>query len=382
MRRRRDPYSCIEAIRRSRREVLGLLLVTLLLGFLLGVLTDGVAGALRDALPSPVWHVTLALDGLLALLLAAVAAWILYWRAESQRVAIDLWLPYHFPAPRRVAVVDASSYQPPRHARRAFARRYRRRAPALRDFLRSLAESRSRGEPFHHFIAADHLALAQCLALYVLHRHGDESLGPEAPYGWWGVELGSERLPMDDLPPSVGDNPFLRADQRAEEWRLLLPEDVTFRADRLSWTLRHRCYGQVTVRWFPELLAAGPERRPYRALTTRMRLSPSSELYVVGGRVEARVTLRRALLPSSEPFHGWATGLLARLEEALDFEYYLATKPDRVIRDLEWKLGWVPEGTSLVEMLQVIQGRLEELEVSLADSGLERPEDEGDPFVV
>ena len=382
MRRRKDPYSCIEAIRHSRKEVLSLVLVTVLLGFLLGVLSDSLAAVLRESLSAPWWGGAIALAGVLVVLLAAVAAWFLYWRAESQRVAIDLWLPYHFPSSRQVAVVDASSYQPPRHARRAFARRYRRRSPALSDFLESLAESRAQGELFHHFIAADHLALARCLALYVLHRYGDESLGPEAPYGWWGVELGSERLSMDDLPPSVGDNPFLRADQRAEEWRLLLPEGITFRADGLSWTLRHRCYGQVTVRWFPELLAAGPERRPYRALTTRMRLSPSSELYVVGVRVEARVTLRRALLPSSEPFHGWATGLLARLEEALDFEYYLATKPDRVIRDLEWKLGWVPEGTSLVEMLQVIQGRLEGLEAGLAGAAVEEPEDEGDPFVV
>jgi hypothetical protein len=54
--------------------------------------------------------------------------------------------------------------------------------------------------------------------------------------------------------------------------------------------------------------------------------------------------------------------LLARLEEALDFRYYVDTRPDRIVRDLEWKIGWVPEGSSIVEMLQAIEGRLESLE--------------------
>jgi hypothetical protein len=65
------------------------------------------------------------------------------------------------------------------------------------------------------------------------------------------------------------------------------------------------------------------------------------------------------------------------LEEALDFAYYVATRPDRVIRDLEWKIGWVPEGSSIVEMLQGLEGRLEELEMSAAVAALEARVEEG-----
>ncbi len=377
MRRRRTPYTCIEEVRRSRSEVWVLVLVTVALGLLLGLLAEGLAGVLRAALPASTWSVTLALVSLLALLLTLAVAWLFHGRAESQRACIDLWLPYHFPGPRKATIARDGAYQPPRHARRAFTRRYRAGSPALEAFLETHADARTRGQPFQHFIAADHLALTQCLALYVLHRYGDESLGPEAPYGWWGVGLKSQRLSMDDLPPPLRDNPFLRADQRPDEWRLLVPEDVTFHVTESQWVLRHRRYGQVTVHWFPELAVAGRHSQPYQALTSRMRLSDASQLYVVGTRMEAIAYLRYTLLPVSEPFHEWATGLLARLEEALDFGYYVATRPARIVRDLEWKVGWVPEGTTIVEMLQAIEGRLEALEMGVAVAALEEDKDEG-----
>jgi len=383
MRRRSNPYTCIEQVRRSRSEVWVLVLVTVALGLLLGLLAEGLTGVLRAVLPTPLWGGALALASLLALLLTLAVAWLFHGRAESQRACIDLWLPYHFPSPQKATVARDGAYQPPRHARRAFMSRYRPGSPALEAFLEAHAEAQTRGQPFQHFIAAEHLALTQCLALYVLHRYGDASLGAEAPYSWWGVELASRRLSMDDLPPPLRDNPFLRADQKPDEWRLLLPEHVTFHATESGWVLRHRRYGQVIVRWFPQLPVAGRNSQPYQALTARMRLSERSQLYVVGSRLEAIASLRRTLLPASEAFHEWATGLLARLEEALDFGYYLTTRPARIARDLEWKIGWVPEGTSIVDMLQTIEARLEALEMGVAVAALDEPEEaSGEDFVV
>jgi len=385
MRRRHSPYSCIEEMRRSRGEVLALVLTTILLGLLLGLLTEGLSGWLQAALPSWLWNGALALVAISTLLLTGIVAWLLHGRTESQRARIDLWLPYHFPDSRKATIARASSYQPPRHARRAFMRRYRSESPQLDAFLEAHADALARGQPFQNFIAADHRALTECLALYVLHRYGDESLGAEAAYGWWEVEMPSRRLSMDDLPPSLRDNAFLRADQKPGEWRLLLPEHVAFDAADSQWTLRHSRYGKVIVRWLPRLPVAGRHSQPYEALTTHMRLGEDSELYVVGARVEGIARLNRTLFPASEPFHRWATGLLARLEEALDFQYYLATRPARVIRDLEWKVGWVPEGSSIVEMLQGIETRLEELEMGAAVAALEEVEEEprdGDGFVV
>jgi hypothetical protein len=88
------------------------------------------------------------------------------------------------------------------------------------------------------------------------------------------------------------------------------------------------------------------------------------------------VHLRRTLLPASEPFQAWATGLLARLEETLDYEYYLVEGRRRIPRNLEKKIGWVPEGTNLVEMIQGLDARLDDLEMAGAVAALDQPEDE------
>jgi hypothetical protein len=380
MRRRHTPYSCIEEVRRSRAEVWGLILVTVLLGVLLGLLTDALFDLLRDALPAPLWGWTMALIALASVALTLIVIWIFYGRTESRQARLGIWLPYHFPTPRQATIARATAYQPPRHARRAFMRRYPNNSPELEAFLE--AYTASQDQPFQRFIADDHLALTQCLALYVLHRYGEESLGPEAPYGWWEVDMGSRKLAMDDLPSPLRDNPFLRADQSPDEWRLILPQGVTFEATSNRWELRHRRYGRVVTEWLPYVVAAGRRRRPYQALTTRMQLEQDAQLYAVGSRVEATAHLRWTLLLSSEPFHRWATGLLARLEEALDFQYYIATRPDRVVRDLEWKVGWVPQGSSLVDMLQGIDGRLEALETDLAAAALDQGEEEGESIVV
>lgn len=391
MRRRRSPYSCIEEVRRSRTEVLALILITVILGLVLGLLTEGLADMLRAALATHWRRLAVALAGLLTLGLTAVVIWLFHARAESQRACIDLWIPYHFPGSRRATIACGSAYMPPRHARAAFMHRYPRGSQELQTFTQSLADARAQDQLFQDFIADDQRALTQCLALYVLHRYGDASLGAEAPYGWWGVDLEARRLSMDDLSPPLRHNPFLRADQRPDEWRLLLPEKVTFRATESRWVLRHLRFGQVIIRWFPHLAVAARRSQPYQALTTRMHLSQDSQLYVVGTRIEAIAHLHWTLLPASEPFHRWATGLLARLEEALDFEYYIATRPDRIIRDLEWKIGWMPEGRCVVEMLQTIEGRLEDLEMETAAAALEadrhqgrkaRGEEEGESFVV
>jgi hypothetical protein len=375
MRRRSSPYSQIEQVQSSRSEVWSLVLLTVALGFFLGLFTDGLSGWLQEHMRPVVWNGVLIASGLLTLALAGGATLLFYGRTESRVARIALWLPYHFPTASQITIARATSYQPPRHARRAFARRYRGREATQR-LLDAWDTAQAQGQRFQYFIQEDHLALAQCLALYVLHRYGHEALGAKAPYSWWQVPLKPRRVTMDELPSPLRDNPFLRADQDPDAWRLLLPEGVRFQIVGTTWVLRHRRYGRVTLRWFSDLSVAGPHSQPYETLMTRSRLAKGAKVYAVGNRIEASARIRGALLPASEPFHTWAAGLLARLEEALDLGYYLAQRPARVIRDLEWKIGWVPEGTSLVEMLQGIEARLEALEMNAALEMLDAPEEE------
>ena len=367
MRRPESPYSRLEEIRRSRGELLALVLTTVTLGTLLSVLSSGLYDYLLIYLPGQQRFWAFGLGVTVTLALVGVLVWLFYARGESQRVTIELQIPYHLPASGRTTIARRRSYQVTVHARRAFSRRYQQGSEEQRELVAAWQRARAQEVPFQEFVAEADAELVQCLALYALHRYGEGSLGPEAAYSWWGVEMLARKLKMDDLPTPLRDNPFLRADQRAEEWTLLLPKDVELEllpeeGPFPRWRLRHRRYGYVELHWHPLLSVSGETSQAYRILTQRLRLSRRSQLYVVGTRLEAVARFRWTFWPASDLFHDWAAGLLARLEEALDWKYFLATRADRLVADLDWKVGWVPTGTSLVEMLQSIEGRLEELE--------------------
>jgi hypothetical protein len=377
MRRRESPYSRLEEIRRSRGELLALVLTTVTLGTLLSLLTNGLYDYLLISLSArqQFWAFGLAVAVTLALVMVLV--WLFYARGESQRATIEFQIPYHIPASGRATIAQRRSYQVTVHARRAFNRRYRQDSEEQKELVAAWQSARAEETSFQKFIAEANAELVQCLALYVLHCYGEKSLGPEAAYSWWSVEMPARKLKMDDLPTPLRDNPFLRADQRAEEWTLLLPQDVQLellpeKGLFPRWRLCHRHYGYVELRWHPRLSIFDEESQAYRILTQRLRLSSRSQLYVVGTRLEAVACFRWTFWPASDSFHDWATGLLARLEEALDWDYFLATRADRLVADLDWKVGWVPEGTSLVEMLQSIEGRLEELEGWAAKEEIDR----------
>ena len=365
MRRRRSPYSQITTLRRSREELVTLGLVTVALGLLLNL----IASALYQIVcpqpePSSTQWLVLVVALLLTLVLVLVIAWRFYHRTESQHVPIEIWLSYHWPASARPGVAQRRSYQVTIYARQAFAHRYPKNAPQTKAFATAWSEALAQNVPFQRFIAPVNAQLIQYLLLCVLHRYGDDSLGPEAACGWWRVDLPARQLTMDDLPIPLRDNPFLRADQRPEAWRLWWPQQVEIRSETddeggWSWQLVHDRFGRVEIQAYPQLLVAGRESQPMRVFLQRLKLQRGSQLYVVGTRLEAAARFRWTFLPASEPFHDWATNLLSYLEEALDWGHFLANRPARLITDLDWKMGWVPEGTSLFDKLQEIEGRLE-----------------------
>lgn len=381
MRRRESPYSQIETIHRSRGELVTLVLITVALGTLLNLLASGLYDALWPGAEAPGQQRLAVTAGVLITLAVTLSVVLLYSRTESQRAPIEMWLPYHWPESGRPGVAQRRSYQVTVHARRAFARRYPRNSPQTQAFAAAWREAGTQGIPFQHFIAPTNAELAQYLLLCVLHRYGDDSLGPEAAYGWWKVNLPASQLSMDDLPPPLRDNPFLRADQKASQWRLWWPAALRLELrpendnSFPTWRLVHRRYGYLEVKAHPQLVVAGRASQPVRVFLQRLKLSKRSQLYVVGTRLEAMARFQWAFLPGSEPFHDWATGLLSYLEEALDWGYFLATRPARLITDLDWKMGWVPHGTSVWEKLEEIEARLEELEMGAVEEALGLEED-------
>lgn len=377
MRRRESPYSQIETIRRSRGDLAALVLVTVVLGMLLNVLASGLYEALRPTVGAPGRPLPAFAAGLLITLALTISVVLLYRRTESQRALVEIWLPYHWPAAGRPGVAQRRSYQLTVHARRAFARRYPKNASQTQAFAADWKEAVAQDIPFQQFIAPVNAQLVQHLLLSVLHRYGDDSLGPEAAYGWWKVDLPAVQLSMDDLPPSVGENPFLRADQNAEQWRLWWPAAVRWESQAQAgntfpvWRFVHRWYGYLEIRAYPQLAMAGQASQPMHVFLQRLKLHRGSQLHVVGTRLEAVARFQWAFLPGSELFHDWATGLLSYLEEALDWGYFLATRPARLITDVDWKMGWVPHGSSVWEKLEEIEARLEGLEMGAAVQSLE-----------
>ncbi len=382
--RRNNPYSCIEEMRRSRAEVLALVLITVVLGILLGLLTDGLSGVLQTLLPPAVWYSLLGAALLLTLALTLLAAFQLYGSAESRRARINLWLPYHFPTAERATIARDHGYMPLKHARRAFMRRFQPDSPALATWMSAYAATGREDRTFEDFIREDNRLLTQCLALYVLHEYGERTMGPRAAYSGWETPLPPATLALDDLPAPVRANPFLRADQDPDTWRLRLPQGLTFEVAGEHddvWRLRHRRYGDIIIHWLYHL----PIREgggAHRLLIDRLHLRQTRHIKLVCTRLEAQVHLRRTLLPASETFQSWATGLLARLEETLDYDYYLARGRRRIPRNLEKKIGWVPQGTTLVEMIQRLDARLDELEMAGAVAALDQPEEEPDESLV
>ncbi len=379
MRRRRvSPYSRIEEIRRSRKDLLSLVVLTLCLGAFFGLFTGLLSDDLSYLLPDRFWRYVLT--GSLSLVFTLLALALFHSTGESQRVEIEIHLPYRLPPEGRPEIIGRESYRVIRHARRAFMRRYQDGSSELESFHRARQETQKAGKRFQQFIASPNAELVQCLVLYVLHLYSDQSIGPDAEYGWWKVDLPATRLSMDELPPPLRDNPFLRADQKAEEWRLYIPAGVQLELQPEKdnpfprWRLKHRLYGYVEISWQPELTLAGEGSQEYRMLTQPLTSSEKEHLHVVSTRMEAVARFRLTFWPGVDNFHDWAVGFLSFLEEALDWGYYLAARSDLILTRLDWKVGWIQEGSSLAEMLRAIEGRLEAVERMLEKPSSTREE--------
>jgi hypothetical protein len=364
----------MEAIRRSRQELIMLVGATVVLGFLLGLLSNTAFDLIKAWSLSAAQMMSAAMELLLVIALVLWLAIRFYAHGESQHVFVDIWLPYRLEPDGSFSIPIRRSYQVTVHAHRALRRRLKKEPARERELGRAWRKAREEGKPLQDVLETEYVALVQCLALYVLHRYGEEALSPKARYGWWKVALKGQRLTIEDLPPPLQENPYLLADQ-PPTWRLWWPEEVSWdivpEPGNLfpRWELKHRWYGHVEIRWHPGLLGGRRGGQVWQILTERLPISEEEkreQIFLVGARMEATAHFRWAIWPGSEPFHEWATGLLAFLEEALDWDYFLAAQPGRLLADLAWKVGWMEKGTSLIDVLGEILERLERIEQAMA----------------
>lgn len=369
-RRRSNPYSRLEQFENSRRVLRELLILALALGLLVNLLSNMiglVADALLAAHPARPWLGLALMVGLIALVLLLFARSFLN-RAETARIRLEVAVPYLVDPADGLQVAKQHPFRPPyrlaEEARRWFTRAY----PLGGDGARELAAQWAAAEPklFQKFIGDIHRELVDALLLQSLHRYGEESLGPEAPYGWYQVDLPARRLGWDDLPPPLRDNRFVISQRRQTPgWQLWLPADVELRHEPgragRRWVLGHRDCGEVFIRFIDrERVARSPAAMPVIILGEGV--ADRGGLWVVGTRFTATAAFRRTLFAGTDPFQQWATQLLAFIEEALDWNYFLEQRPPQIIRDLPWKIGDLPRDGSLWEKLEQIDARLARIE--------------------
>lgn len=375
-RRRHSPYSRIEQIRESRAEVLRLVLAAIVLGLLLSLLAAAIYNYLLGLLPSATWQwLAFILGVVLSLLVVGLIIHLFHSRGESQTVRLEVAIPYHLVGSSGLEVATQHPYRPAYHAaihaHRLFSGPFKPGSEFSRKLRQNWEEAKGKGRLFQAFMASMNAELVDALILSALHRYGTDSLGPAAKYGWWRVRLEAAEHGLDDLPQPLLTNRFLQAEKRrSPKWKLLLPRDVQVEIvqdeQKWEWSIRHSRHGSLAIYCHPTLWVAKQNSLPGRVLGEGLKGVSEGDLFVLVTRLEATVSFRLTFLSRTNSFHEWATGLLAHLEEALDWGYFLVSRPDRMIVDLPWKIGDLPRpGDSVWGKLCEVEERLETIETGL-----------------
>lgn len=369
--RRFSPYSQIESLQRSRQELWTLVLLTTGLGIALNLLAGLISPDLVSWIPWPAGRYLLVIVLIIGLATVAIARF--YATTESRRLQIEAQFPYLVAADGQPSMAEKKAYGVTILAHKALMHAYAQSSPEFETWLCRWRQAQADKVPFQEFIADDNAALVQCMVLYALHRYGVKSLGPQAEYGWRRSELPARQLTMNDLPPALATNRFLRADQQCDSWRLWWPQDVEMELlpDEAGgnlfprWCFRHKHYGYVEICWSPHLIVAGSGSQPIMVLSQGLKLPKRTCLHIIGTRFEAQAHFRWAFWRGSHTFHDWTCNLLAFLEEALDWAYFLNIRTDQLVASLTDRIGFVPRDTSVFDKLLEIEARLGQLEASV-----------------
>jgi hypothetical protein len=300
------------------------------------------------------------------LLLVGLIIVALYGRRESATAMLEIGIPY-FRDGQQIRIAHQHphypEYRPAVLGQRRFADACEPGNPAANRLCGEWQAALSTGIQLQNFLAPWHKALINCLILDALHRYGQRSLGSEARFGWRQILLATHQIKLDEIAKQLGDNVFVDALRRtAPQWKLLLPQglhlQIEIRERESIWILRHPWHGEIRLRCRREYRTAAPDHKIARILGINLPPKQRETLRVLISQVEAKASSRWVFLPFGDAFHEWATGLLAFLEEELDWVYFEQSLPDRMIMDLLWMIGDLPEGASLWQKVESIEAQL------------------------
>jgi hypothetical protein len=301
-------------------------------------------------------------------------------RRRRDDTRIELLLPYVvLGRSGKVRLGRRRSYPATSDALEAWEARYGDGPPALA----------AGGGSFAHRVMAEHMGLVHHLLMMLLIRFGRRCRPGDAVHGWLQLlDLPIGTIPWDQLPPLAQQNPFSQALGTARPESVCLPSDVRMEVFdegptmlRLSWGSAHGWLahalpelgpllpgGEVRVRWLGPLSEARPYDRRYDHLTARLDDGgDDAEAHVVVTRLLVEVRAQWNVLPSVARFRDWAINLADYLASRMDYDTWRQYYLERVIDDLDWKIGRTTKGEEpgLAERMRRIDRRLARLEAHL-----------------
>jgi len=357
MPRKREPvYSRLEEVHRTNRDLFILIVTTIFLGVLLSLLSDSI----YDLFIKPSTCRTIWWEIGVIVLVTIILIWTFPRCRESREAQIEIWFPYLI-RNKEISIIKRSSYQVTGFAKLFFGTRFGRSSPDDRNIYEEWMNAKQENIPFDIFIKQDQIQLIQVLILQVLHMYGDASFGHEADFKWWKSNLKSDHVLLKKLNEGLINDPFLQANFNLDEWKFWIPKRTKFiiqrqkHSENISWQIKHK-YGVIELIPLQRLSLAGKGHQPTQVLLQREKLKETDEVIVVGAKINAMVRFKRTWFrQQSSEFHLWATGFITLLQESLDFYRYLEERRNKIIADLDWKIGYLPKQLSIWKKLEEIQ---------------------------
>jgi len=351
-RQRHNPYSQLAELRHSRNELLTLIVVTVLLGILLGLISNAIYELLQawlSSVPVQEWlpwianlkHLNrwliLSMSSILGLLIIFWLVQKLYAKTQTDRVRMEVALPYLLHK-NEIELVDINQGLPkgaPKYLAGTWAvDSFRKLYPSDSQANREVAEkwrqriTHSDGPP-QRTIKTPHGELTTALILFALHDQSKKLLGRDARFGWLQTNLQTDEITFDELPPLLRDNEFVqRRFGRNKNWKMKVPRGVRCQAEvkdglRII-TLLNKDGDGLVIRRYPNFWVETWDSTAGQTLAGHITPPPEKKyFYVMGSRIEAYAVFHYALPPFDDPFEEWASGLLTLLENALDVSDYL-----------------------------------------------------------
>lgn len=219
-------YYLRERIQAASENLAGLVAITLIAGFLLGVTTNLATEYVVDK--SPRWPWLLG-SALLTLSLAAIFVWRIYSRGYSTESHVEIVLPFNVAA-NRAEILEARGYPVTRLMRQSFheiMNNDENRARFLRDWHQAVEQAERPFQGMARRCVKDLLVYA---VLSALREYADQTLTVKRIFSghrWQTPKLTAHKRPFPEWPKLLSENLCFQDQKKSALQVITIPEGMT-----------------------------------------------------------------------------------------------------------------------------------------------------------